>query len=80
MADMAIAVQSATPGGTLLDKKKGMPSWISGVIVAIALLGGLGYIGFHVAGDLGNVTLGAAPGRMFCWARPCSLPSDSNSS
>jgi PiT family inorganic phosphate transporter len=38
---------------------KKSPAWISGVIVVAALLGGLGYIGFHVAGDLGNVSLGS---------------------
>jgi PiT family inorganic phosphate transporter len=59
MSDLANVVQSPVPGGTLLDKKKSMPSWVSGVIVAVALLGGLGYIGLHVAGDLGNVTLGS---------------------
>jgi PiT family inorganic phosphate transporter len=38
---------------------KKSPAWLSGVIILIALLGGLGYVGFHIAGDLGNVTLGS---------------------
>ncbi|HTX35544.1 MAG TPA: inorganic phosphate transporter [Bryobacteraceae bacterium] len=37
-----------------------MPSWISGAIVLIALIGGLGYVGAHVAGDLGGTRLGSA--------------------
>jgi PiT family inorganic phosphate transporter len=61
MADAATTVSAPLPGDTLLDKKmkKSMPTWVSGVIVGIALVGGLGYIGFHVAGDLGNVVLGS---------------------
>ncbi len=59
MADLATTAQAPLTGASLLDKKmkKHMPSWISGVIVGIALIGGLAYIGFHVAGDLGNVRL-----------------------
>jgi inorganic phosphate transporter, PiT family len=60
MADIATSVQALPHGGSLLDKKmKKSPAWISAVVVLIALLGGLGYIGFHVADDLGNVTLGS---------------------
>jgi len=61
MADLATTVDAPLPGATLLDKKmkKKMPAWVSGVIVLVALIGGLGYIGFHVAGDLGNVSLGS---------------------
>jgi PiT family inorganic phosphate transporter len=32
------------------------PAWISGAVVLVALVGGLGYVGFHIAGDLGGVT------------------------
>jgi inorganic phosphate transporter, PiT family len=39
---------------------KKSPAWISGVIVAIALLGGLAYIGFHIAEDMGNVVVVSA--------------------
>jgi inorganic phosphate transporter, PiT family len=60
MADIASTVETLPRGGSLLDKKmKKSPAWISGAVVLIALIGGLGYIGFHVASDLGNVTLGS---------------------
>jgi len=61
MADLATTAGTPPTGASLLDKKmkSHMPSWISGAIVLVALIGGLGYIGFHVAGDLGNVTLGS---------------------
>ena len=58
MADMATTVESMPHGGSLLDKKmKKSSAWISGGVVAIALLGGLGYIGLHVAQDLSSVTV-----------------------
>jgi PiT family inorganic phosphate transporter len=61
MADIATPAQAIPHGPSLLDKKmKKSPAWISAVIVLIALLGGLGYVGFHIAQDLGNVTLGSA--------------------
>ncbi len=61
MADIATSVQSLPRGSSLLDRKmKKSPSWVSGAIVLVALAGGLAYIGFHVAGDLGNVSLGSA--------------------
>ncbi len=54
MADLATTVE----GASLLDRKmKKSPAWISTVVVLIALLGGLIYIGFHVAGDLGNIVI-----------------------
>ena len=57
MADMATTAGSLPQTGSLLDKKSHkFPTWISGAIVLVALVGGLAYIGFHVAGDLGNVT------------------------
>ena len=60
MADMASSVEALPQGASLLDKKmKKSPAWVSGAIILIALAGGLAYIGFHVAGDLGNVTLGS---------------------
>jgi PiT family inorganic phosphate transporter len=60
MADIATPVQALPHGASLLDKKmKKSPAWISAVIVLIALLGGLGYVGFHIAKDLGNITLGS---------------------
>jgi inorganic phosphate transporter, PiT family len=57
MADIATTAGAVPHGGSLLDKKSHkFPAWISGAIVLVALIGGLGYIGFHVAGDLGNTT------------------------
>ncbi len=59
MADIATTVQGVH-GASLLDKKmKKSPGWIGGAIVLIALAGGLGYVGFHIAGDLGGTTLGS---------------------
>jgi PiT family inorganic phosphate transporter len=61
MADIATSVEVLPQGASLLDRKmKKTPAWISGVVVLVALAGGLAYVGFHVAGDLGNVTLGSA--------------------
>ena len=58
MADLATTVESLPHGGSLLDKKmKKSSAWVSGVVVATALLGGLGYIGVHVAQDLSNVVV-----------------------
>lgn len=60
MADIATSIEALPKGASLLDKKmKKTPGWVSGAIVLVALAGGLAYIGFHVAGDLGNVTLGS---------------------
>ena len=61
MADIVTSVEVLPhQGATLLDKKmKKMPAWISGAIVLVALAGGLAYIGFHVAGDLGGTPLGS---------------------
>src|SRR5260370_35118773 len=39
--------------------REDMPVWVSGVSVLVALIGGLAYIGFHGAGDLGNAYLGS---------------------
>ncbi len=61
MADLATTVEAPHAGGSLLDKKmKKSSAWVSGVVVGIALLGGLGYIGFHVQQDLSNVTIASA--------------------
>ena len=59
MSDLATTAGAAPQGGSLLDRKKSSPAWLSGLIVLVALVGGLGYVGFHIAGDLGNVTLGS---------------------
>ncbi len=61
MSDLATTA-GATPGGaSSLDRKmSSMPGWISGVIILIALIGGLSYIGFHIAGDLAHVASSSA--------------------
>jgi inorganic phosphate transporter, PiT family len=59
MSDLATTAGTAAHGGSLLDRKKSAPAWVSGLIILVALVGGLGYVGFHIAGDLGNVTLGS---------------------
>ena len=60
MADIATTVATLPQGTTLLDKKmKKSPAWISGVIVLVALVGGLSYVGFHIGQDLGDVSLGS---------------------
>jgi PiT family inorganic phosphate transporter len=57
MSDLVSAVE--TPG--LFDRKmKKSTGWVSGVLAVIVLLGGLGYVGFNIAGDLGSQTLGSA--------------------
>jgi inorganic phosphate transporter, PiT family len=56
MADIATTAGAVSHGGSLLDKKMGKsPAWISGAVVLVALIGGLAYVGFHIAGDLGGV-------------------------
>jgi PiT family inorganic phosphate transporter len=56
MADIATTAGAVPHGGSLLDKKMGKsPAWISGAVVLVALVGGLAYVGFHIAGDLGGV-------------------------
>jgi inorganic phosphate transporter, PiT family len=60
MSDLATTAGAAPQGGSLLDKKmKKSPAWLSVVVILIALVGGLGYVGFHLVGDLGHVTLGS---------------------
>jgi inorganic phosphate transporter, PiT family len=56
MSDLATTAGATPRGASSLDHKmSSMPGWISGVIILIALIGGLGYIGFHIAGDLSHV-------------------------
>jgi PiT family inorganic phosphate transporter len=55
MSDLATTLPA---GGSLLDKKmKKSSAWISAAVVGVALLGGLGYIGLHIAQDLSNVVV-----------------------
>lgn len=61
MADMATTVETLPASGSLLDKKMHKTSaWISGVIVTLALLGGLAFIGFNMAQDLGSIKMVSA--------------------
>jgi len=58
MSDLATTVDGVSSGSSLLDRKmKKSPAWISTAVVLVALIGGLSYIGFHVAGDLGNIVV-----------------------
>ncbi|MBS1804087.1 MAG: inorganic phosphate transporter [Acidobacteria bacterium] len=58
MADLATTAVAPPIGASLLDRKKhAFPSWITGALVITSLLGGLVYVGFHIAGDMGNVTV-----------------------
>ena len=58
MADLATTVESAHSGASLLDRKmKRSPAWVSTIIVLAALVGGLVYVGVHIAGDMGNVVI-----------------------
>ena len=62
MAEMATTVGLPLAGDAFfLDRKKHkFPAWVTTAVVLVALLGGLGYIGIHVADDLNNVVLGSA--------------------
>jgi len=58
MSVMATAVDTVPAGGSLLDRKmKKTSARISAAVVLVALLGGLTYIGFHIAGDMGNIVV-----------------------
>ena len=58
MADLATSAMAPQIGGSLLDRKKhAFPGWVTGALVVTALLGGLVYVGIHIAGDMGDVTV-----------------------
>ncbi|MGA3079846.1 MAG: inorganic phosphate transporter [Terracidiphilus sp.] len=58
MADLATTLEPVSQGTSLLDRKmKKSSAWISGAVVIVALVGGLGFIGFHIAQDLGNIAI-----------------------
>ena len=58
MADLATTAGAPPAGASLLDRKKhAFPSWVTGAVVGVALLGGLIFIGFHIAGDLNGVAI-----------------------
>ena len=72
MAESATAVETVPSGASLLDRKmKKSPAWVSTIVVLAALIGGLVYIGYHVAGDLGNVAITSVwPYLLLALARP----------
>ena len=57
MADLATVVAEPQAGSLLDQKMKKSPAWISGLVMGAALVGSLGYIGFHIAQDLGSTTV-----------------------
>ncbi len=59
MAETATTAAVLPQQTSLLDRKhsKKFPTWVSGAIVIGALIGGLGYIGFHISKDLGNIQI-----------------------
>jgi len=58
MADLATTAGAPPQGASLLDSKmKKSSSWVSGAIIFAALAGGLGFIGYHVSQDLGNIVV-----------------------
>jgi PiT family inorganic phosphate transporter len=61
MADLATVVEVMPSGKSLLDRSTKKSSSRAGVIAfLLALAGGVGYIAFHVARDLDNVTITSA--------------------
>jgi phosphate/sulfate permease len=60
MADMATTVGNVPHQGLLDRKMKPTSAWVTTGVVAVALLGGLGYIGLHISQDLSNVTVASA--------------------
>ncbi len=60
MSELATVVPARPPAAALLDKKmKKSHAMISTGVVLVALVVGIGFIGFHVAEDFSNVTLGS---------------------
>jgi PiT family inorganic phosphate transporter len=60
MSDLATAAEVLPQQGSLLDRKmKKNSSLFSSAVVSVALIGGLGFIAFHIARDLGGITVGS---------------------
>jgi PiT family inorganic phosphate transporter len=60
MAGLATAVEIMPASASVLDRKMNKTSaWVSTAVVLLALLGGLGFIGFHISQDLGNIAIGS---------------------
>ena len=61
MSDLATTVEGLPAGASLLDRKmKKSSAWVSSAVVIAALVGGLGFIGFHIAQDLGNIVVSSS--------------------
>jgi PiT family inorganic phosphate transporter len=60
MSDVATVDPARPPAASLLEKKmKKSHAMISTGVVLVALVAGIGFIGFHVADDFKSVTLGS---------------------
>jgi inorganic phosphate transporter, PiT family len=60
MSDLATAIPPRPPAAALLEKKMHKShAMISGAVVLLALIIGIGYIGLHIAQDFSGVTLGS---------------------
>src|SRR5271157_705771 len=60
MSDLATALPARPPASALLDKKmKKSHAMISGGVVLLALVIGVGFIGLNVSRDFSGVTLGS---------------------
>jgi PiT family inorganic phosphate transporter len=60
MAGLATAVEIMPANASILDRKmKKTSARVSTAVVLLALLGGLGFIGFHISQDMGNIALGS---------------------
>src|ERR1039457_3880024 len=60
MAGLATAVEIMAANASILARKmKKTSARVSTAVVLLALLGGLGFIGFHISQDMGNIALGS---------------------
>jgi PiT family inorganic phosphate transporter len=57
MAGLATVVDALPKEQSLLDRKFKRPGRLGVALLVLAVLGGLGYIGFHLARDLGSVAV-----------------------
>jgi inorganic phosphate transporter, PiT family len=61
MADLATAATGSPTSDSIVDQKmKKHHAWISGAVILIALVGGLGFIGFHISQDMSSVRIASA--------------------
>jgi PiT family inorganic phosphate transporter len=61
MTELATAIAGRPPAAGLLEQKmKKSHALVSGAVVLIALVIGVGFIGFHISADFDGVTLGSA--------------------